>query len=145
MDMSVLGNVKKRLVADEDKNLVEYFTNTLNIVKLHADKILIKSKSIEALELKDGIMKEAIITAANNNKELEDKLTFFVKFLSRNTYSCIPIKELNKDSFVRLREYLKKNSGIQAIPKEERLAKQTKTDSMPQPYGKANKSGNEKK
>ena len=128
MDISSLGNVKQRLEKDQDKNLVEYFTNTLNIVKLHADKILIKSKSIEALELKDSVMKEAIITAANNNKELEDKLTFFVKFLSRNTYACVPIKELNKDSFVRLREYLKKNSGIEAIPKEERIAKQVKTE-----------------
>lgn len=145
MDISSLDKVKQRLEKDQDKNLVEYFTNTLNIVKLHVDKISIRSKSIVALELKDDIIKEAIVTAANNNKEIEAKLTFFVKFLSRNTYACIPIKELSKDSFVRLREYLKKNSGIQAIPKEERLAKQTKTDSIPQPYGKAIKSGNEKK
>lgn len=123
MDISSLGNVKQRLEKDQDKNLVECFTNTLNIVKLHADKILIKSKSIEALELKDAVMKEAIITVANNDKTLEDKLTFFIKFLSRNTYSCFPIKEMNKETFIYLREYLKKNSGIKPIPREERLSK----------------------
>lgn len=114
---------KAKLKETETGDLTLRMINILELVKSHAGRIEIKSKAIEELELKDSVMKEAIITVANNDKTLEDKLTFFTKFLSRNTYSCFPIKEMNKETFIYLREYLKKNSGIKPIPREERLSK----------------------
>lgn len=82
----------------------------LELVKPH-------SKEVNALEITGDKVKELVRNACFEEEQYL-KLSFFIKFLALNTKACVNIKDLDKESFVRLRSYVKAASGITAKPTE---------------------------
>lgn len=78
----------------------------LELVKPH-------SKEVNALEITGDKVKDLIKNACFEEEQYL-KLTFFIKFLALHTKACVNIKDLDKESFVRLRSYVKAASGIEA-------------------------------
>ena len=71
------------------------------------------SKEVNALEITGEKVKELIRNACFEEEQYL-KLSFFIKFLALHTKACVNIKDLDKESFIRLRSYVKAASGIKA-------------------------------
>lgn len=71
------------------------------------------SKEVNALEITGDKVKDMIRNACFEEEQYL-KLTFFIKFLALHTKACVNIKDLDKESFIRLRSYVKVASGIAA-------------------------------
>lgn len=122
MALKDLNKIKKEMVAKGIQNHTPLDSKgrptMASIFKKIADSKCLElvkphSKEVNALGLKGDKVKDLIKNSCFEEEQYL-KLTFFIKFLALHTKACVNIKDLDKESFIRLRSYVKATSGIEA-------------------------------